>query len=544
MTRDDRNANINETRKAARVALENGDAYLGIELGSTRIKSCAVLSDGTTIGTGIHFWESHRVDEHWSYDLDDVWAGVAASYADLVAGLRENYAVAPRSFRALGVSAMMHGYLAFDSRDELLVPFRTWRDTTTAAAAEELTDLFQINIPLRWSIAHLRQAVLDREDHVSRLSFLTTLSGYVHWRLTGEKVVGIGDASGMFPIDSAAGGYDERLIQQFNAAFGGDLPSGDLRTVLPRCLCAGQCAGVLTEAGARLLDPSGELHAGIPLCPPEGDAGTGMVATNAVRSATGNVSVGTSIFAMVVLDKQLSEVHHEIDLVATPAGADVAMVHCNSGSSELSQWVSLFTQVASAFGTREHIDLDEAYSIILTEALSGDTDAGGLLSFNNVAGEPVMGFEEGRPLTVRSSDSRLTLSNFMRSQIYGIFAPLVIGLNILSEENVAMKTLSAHGGLFKTAGVAQRFLAAATKTPVVVSEEASEGGAWGIALLAAFAGTENADSLPDFLERHIFASSVSRRTEPRASDVAGFERYLQRYRDASDVQMVAGRTIR
>lgn len=543
MTPDPRHANSFGTYKSVRTALSNGDAYLGIELGSTRIKSCAILEDGTTIGTGIHDWESYLMDGHWSYDLDEVWTGVAASYADLADSFAENYDVVPTAFRGIGISAMMHGYLAFDSVGRQLVPFRTWRDTTTGQAADELTDLLETNIPLRWSIAHLRQATINGEDHLEHLAFLTTLSGYIHWQLTGRKVLGIGDASGMFPTDTATGDYDEQLIQRFNDAYNDDVPSGDLKTILPTCLPAGEDAGRLTEAGARLLDPSGRLQPGARLCPPEGDAGTGMVATNAVRPTTGNVSVGTSVFAMVVLDKKLPEVHREIDLVATPAGDDVAMVHCNNGSSELSQWIGLFAQVAGAFGTRSHIDLNEAYSIILTEALSGSEDAGQLLSFNNTVGEPVMGLDKGRPLIVRTADSQLSLSNFMRSQVYGIFAPLVIGLDILRENHVRLEVLRAHGGLFKTAGVAQRFLAGATKTPVVVPEEASEGGAWGIALLAAFAESRGCETLADFLDQRIFSCSEMTRSDPKPSEVAGYEKFLSLYKQAVDVQAAAGRSI-
>ncbi len=394
------------------------------------------------------------------------------------------FGVGLETIGAIGVSAMMHGYLAFDADDELLVPFRTWRNTTTGPAAAELSELFGTNIPLRWSIAHLHQAVLDAEPHVPEVRFLTTLAGYVHWRLTGRKVLGVGDASGMFPIDSATKDYDQELVRRYDALVADSAPGLRLAEVLPEVLVAGRPAGELTAEGAALLDASGALRPGAVLCPPEGDAGTGMVATCSVTPRTGNVSAGTSIFAMVVLEGPLAHAHHELDLVTTPAGDPVAMVHCNNGASELAAWAGMFGRFAAAAGTP--IDADAVFETLFTEALEGEADAGGLLAYNHLAGEPIAGLSEGRPLFVRTPESRLTLANFMRAQLYGMFGTLALGMQVLADEGVGLDLMFAHGGVFRTAGVAQRFLAAALATPVSVGEAASEGGAWGIAILASY----------------------------------------------------------
>ncbi|MDC7122829.1 FGGY-family carbohydrate kinase [Cellulomonas fimi] len=525
----------------ARAAISAGETTLGIELGSTRIKACLVAADGTVLATGSHAWENQFVDRMWTYALDAVWTGLQESVAALLADAEATHGVRPTALRALGVSAMMHGYLAFDADGELLVPFRTWRNTTTEAAATELTGLFGHNIPLRWSIAHLYQAVLDAEPHVPQVAFVTTLAGYVHWRLTGSKVLGVGDASGVFPIDPATRDYDARMLAQFDDLVAERQPGLRLADVLPEVLAAGQEAGRLTDEGAALLDPSGTLRAGTPFCPPEGDAGTGMVATNAVAPRTGNVSVGTSIFAMIVLEKALERVHTEIDLVTTPAGDLVAMVHCNNGASELGAWAEVFRQFAAASG--QDADADAVFGTFLRAALDGDADGGGLLAYNFLSGEPIAGLAEGRPLVLRTPDSRLTLANFARTQVYGAFGTLSLGMRLLAEEGVEVDALFAHGGLFRTAGVAQRLLAAAVDAPVAVGDTASEGGAWGIAVLAAYLDASDELDLGTYLSTRIFADAKVDVVEPDADDVRGFAAYLERYTAGLPVAQAAGRSV-
>ncbi|MHA7987364.1 xylulokinase [Rathayibacter sp. CAU 1779] len=518
--------------------IRSGRAVLGIELGSTRIKACLIGDDpSVTIASGSHSWENRFVDRRWTYTLDDVWSGLRAAYADLVADVRRRYDAELASLRAIGVSAMMHGYLPFDASGELLVPFRTWRNTTTGAAAAELSELFGVNIPLRWSVAHYRQAVLDAEPHVPHVAFLTTLAGYVHWKLTGCRVLGVGDASGMFPIDSATGTYDADLLARFDALTAG---SDLLADLLPEVLSAGDPAGELTAEGAALLDPSGALRPGIPLCPPEGDAGTGMVATNAVAPRTGNVSAGTSIFAMVVLERALAASHEELDLVTTPSGDPVAMVHCNNGASELAEWVGLFERFAGLAGAS--VDSDRVFELLFREALDGEADAGGLLAYNYLAGEPVTGTTEGRPLFVRTPDSRFTLANVMRAQLYGVFGTLSLGMRVLADEGVALDRMHAHGGIFRTAGVAQGILAAALDAPVAVAETAAEGGAWGIAVLAAYlaaGGAASGSSLADYLNDTVFRDAESAVVAPDPADVAGFADYLDRYRAGLAIERAA-----
>ncbi|KQM80590.1 xylulokinase [Agromyces sp. Leaf222] len=523
-----------QTTDAARTAILDGRTSLGIELGSTRIKACLVDAADPThvLAVGSHEWENEFVDRVWTYSLDDVWSGLQAAYSDLVADVRRRYDATPETFGAIGVSAMMHGYLAFDERGDLLVPFRTWRNTSTGAASAELSDRFGVNIPLRWSIAHLHQAVLDAEAHVPDIRFVTTLAGYVHWRLTDRKVLGVGDASGMFPIDAATHDYDAALVASYDALVGDRLPK-PLVELLPQSLEAGVPAGVLTAAGAALLDPTGGLKPGALLCPPEGDAGTGMVATNSVAPRTGNVSAGTSIFAMVVLERPLEHAHHELDLVTTPAGDPVAMVHCNNGASELAAWAGVFGQFAAASGTP--IGSDAVFEALFTAALEGEADAGGLLAYNHLAGEPIAGLTEGRPLVVRTPDSRLNLPNFMRAQLYGVFGTLALGMRVLAGEGVELDRMFAHGGMFRTAGVAQRFLAGALDAPVAVGETASEGGAWGIAVLASYlsaaaAHDGHAIDLGTYLDDHVFADAGFDTVEPDRADVAGFAAYLDRYR--------------
>ncbi len=511
---------------------------LGIELGSTRIKSVLIGPDAGVLARGGHDWENQFVDRRWTYSLDSVWEGLRACCSNLAADASANK-VDLHDVDALGISAMMHGYLAFDTEGELLVPFRTWRNTTTARAAEQLSALFGHNIPQRWSIAHLYQAILDGEEHVTRIAHLTTLAGYVHWQLTGQRVLGVGDASGMFPIDVGAGTYDATMLAQFDklvAHRGFDWRLGD---ILPAVLPAGMDAGRLTGVGATLLDPTGTLRAGIPLCPPEGDAGTGMVATNSVSPRTGNVSAGTSIFAMVVLEHDLQRQHSELDLVTTPAGDLVAMVHCNNGASELNAWAGVFGEFATALGV--DTEPSTVFETLFRASLGAEPDAGGLVAYNYLSGEPITGLDEGRPLFLRTPDSTLTLANVMRAHLFSSLATLRVGLDVLlRDEGVHLDTMFAHGGLFKTEGVAQRYLAAALNAPVSVGDIAGEGGPWGIALLAAFLRDRRPDqTLGDYLSAEVFASARLTTVRPRPDDVEGFERFMLRYVAGLAVERVA-----
>lgn len=531
-----------QDQATTRDAITAGRTTLGIELGSTNIKACLVGPDHAPIAGGSAAWENELVDGVWTYSLDAVHAGLQDAYAALVADVEQRYGVRPTTYAALGVSAMMHGYLPFDAAGDLLVPFRTWRNTSTGPAAAELSELFGHNIPLRWSIAHLYQAILDDEPHVPQVASFTTLAGYVHRALTGRHVLGVGDASGMFPIDPGTGDYDQRMLSQFRHLVAAKRPGLQVEGLLPEVLSAGAEAGRLTAAGAALLDPTGALEPGILLCPPEGDAGTGMVATNAVAPRTGNISAGTSVFAMVVLEKPLTSVHHELDLVTTPAGDLVAMVHCNNGASELDAWAGVFGELAAALG--HDGGADEVFGALFRAALDGAADGGGLLAYNYLAGEPITGLDEGRPLFVRTPDSRLTLANFMRAQIYGAFGTLALGMRVLHGEGVAIDTLFAHGGVFRTAGVAQRLLAAAVDAPVAVGQTAGEGGAWGIAVLAAHARAATdagagAPSLADYLDKQVFADATLEVAEPDAVDVAGFATYLERYSAGLAVERAA-----
>lgn len=521
---------------SSRDAIEQGRTSLGIEFGSTRIKACLIGENpNEVLGTGGHDWENQLDDGLWTYSLDAIWQGLQAAYAALVTDVEQKHGVRPTSFGALGVSAMMHGYLAFNDRDELLVPFRTWRNTTTGPAAAELTDLFGTNIPLRWSIAHLHQAVLDAEPHVPEVRFVTTLAGYVHWKLTGEKVLGVGDASGMFPIRD--GDYDGRMVEQYDAHVADSPLGGPLLSLLPAVRAAGHNSGALTSEGAALLDPSGALQAGIPLCPPEGDAGTGMVATNSVAPRTGNVSVGTSIFAMVVLEHPFTAVHHEIDLVTTPAGDGVAMVHCNNGASELAEWVGVFARFAEAAGFEIHTG--KVYDTLFEEALDSAPDAGGFLAYNHLAGEPIAGNVEGRPLVVRTPDSEFSLANLMRAHLYGVYATLALGMRILDAENVAIDQMYAHGGVFRTPVVAQRILAGALSVPIAVGHSASEGGSWGIAVLASYLAHAAELPLDRYLTERVFGDQDLEVIAPDPADVAGFAAYLARYQAGLAIQHAA-----
>lgn len=524
-----------------------GRASLGIELGSTRIKACLVGEDPSTVlAVGSSDWENQLVDRVWTYSLEDVWRGIQAAYADLAADVERRYGKRLENLGAIGVSAMMHGYLAFDDADELLVPFRTWRNTNTGPAASELTELFGVNIPLRWSVAHLHQAVLDDEPHVAQIRSITTLAGYVHRELTGRKVLGVGDASGMFPIDSRTGSYDADLLARYDTLAAQSAPGLKLSELLPEVLTAGQPAGELTAKGAALLDPTGSLQPGALLCPPEGDAGTGMVATCSVAPRTGNVSAGTSIFAMVVLERPLERVHHELDLVTTPSGDPVAMVHCNNGASELAAWVGLFSRFATAAGAVSAagapLGPDDVFTTLFSEALDGAPDAGGLLAYNHLAGEPIAEIAEGRPLFLRTPDSEFTLANFMRAQLYGVFGTLALGMRVLAGEGVELDQMFAHGGMFRTAGVAQRFLAGALAAPVSVAATASEGGPWGMAVLASYASATAAGNeldLDAYLRKHVFGDAQFETTEPVAADVDGFVTYLDRYHRGLQVERTA-----
>ncbi len=530
---------VNDMTTDARTAISEGRTALGIELGSTRIKAVLVGPDHTPLAVGGSDWENQFVDRLWTYSMESVWSGLQEAYTDLVSDVRERHGVELTSVGALGVSAMMHGYIALDSDGELLTPFRTWRNTNTGPAAERLSELLGYNIPHRWSVAHLVQAVLDGEEHVARIAHLTTLAGYVHARLTGEQVLGVGDASGMFPIDVATGGYDATMLGQVDqlvAEHGATLRLADL---LPAVRVAGDPAGALTAEGARLLDPAGGLQPGAPMCPPEGDAGTGMVATNSVAPRTGNVSAGTSIFAMVVLEQPLTRVHRELDLVTTPAGDLVAMVHCNNGASELNSWVRLFGEFADALGVE--VDSSRLFGTLLTAALQGAADGGGLMAFNYLSGEPITELEEGRPLFLRSPDSTFDLATFMRVQLYSALATLRIGMDVLQrDEGARLDRMFAHGGLFRTKGVGQALLAAAINTPVTVGDVAAEGGPWGMATLAAFAaGRAEGQTLTDYLAERVFAGAELETVQPAPADVEGFEQFIERYVAALPVERAA-----
>ena len=519
--------------------IERGEARLGVEFGSTRIKAVLIDPAGDPIAQGAHDWENQLVNNIWTYDMKDVWAGLQDCYANMTKDVESQYGVQLKKLQAIGISAMMHGYLPFDGEGKQLAGFRTWRNTITGQAAEALTERLNFNIPQRWSIAHLYQAILNGEEHVSRIRFLTTLAGYVHWMLTGEKVLGVGEASGMFPIDSEINDFDAGMVASFDALIADKGYSWKLKDILPKVLVAGENAGTLTEAGAKLLDPSGRLEAGAKLCPPEGDAGTGMVATNSVAPRTGNVSAGTSVFAMIVLEKALSKVHPEIDMVTTPSGKPVAMVHCNNCTSDLNAWVKLFGEFAEAMGVKA--DANTLFGTLYRKALEADADCGGLLAYNYFSGEHITGFEEGRPLFARTPDSRFTLANFMRTHLYAALASLKLGMNILlEEENVQVDQILGHGGLFKTKGVGQSVMAAAMNVPVAVMETAGEGGAWGIALLAGYmADKQPGDTLEGYLSGKIFAGKFGECIAPKSEDVDSFNAYIQRYSAGLPIERAA-----
>lgn len=524
--------------------IQNGKTALGIEFGSTRIKAVLVGEDNVPVASGAHDWENRLTDGIWTYTLEDIWSGLQDCYSKLASDVKEKYGIVLQKIGTIGISAMMHGYMAFNKEGEILVPFRTWRNTITGEASEELTDLFQYHIPQRWSIAHLYQAILNGEEHVKDVDFFTTLAGYVHWKLTGKKVLGVGDASGMFPIDIATGKFNRNMIEQFDEKIRDKGYAWKLEELLPEVLSAGEYAGTLTEEGAKLLDVSGNLESGIPMCPPEGDAGTGMAATNSVAKRTGNVSAGTSVFAMVVLEKELSKVYEELDLVTTPDGSLVAMVHCNNCTSDLNAWVGLFKEFMETMGME--VDMNQLFGTLYNKALEGDKDCGGLLAYNYFSGEHITGFEEGRPLFVRCPDSRFNLANFMRVHLMTSLGALKTGMDILlKKEGVQLDSMLGHGGLFKTKGVGQKIMAAAIDTPVSVMETAGEGGAWGIALLASYMkNKEEGESLSDYLNQKVFGGETGVRIEPDAEDVEGFETFIQRYREGFPIERAAVESLK
>ena len=526
---------VNEAKTAI---LENRTA-LGIEFGSTRIKAVLVDDKNQPIASGAYEWENQYVDGIWTYSLEEIWKGLQGSYQDMAEDVQKKYGMELTSVGAFGVSAMMHGYMPFNKEGELMVPFRTWRNNITGEASEKLAELFHYNIPQRWSIAHLYQAILNGEEHVKDIDYITTLEAYVHWKLTGKRVLGIGDAAGMFPIDSETKDYNEEMVQKFDELVA---PYGfpwKLRNIMPKALVAGQDAGVLTEEGAELLEVSGKLKAGIPMCPPEGDAGTGMVATNSVRRRTGNVSAGTSVFAMIVLEKALSKPYKEIDMVTTPAGDPVAMAHSNNCTSDLNAWVNVFKEFAEAMGME--VDMNKLFGTLYNKAMEGDPDCGGLLSYCYFSGEHMTGFEEGRPLFVRSPESKFTLANFMRNNLYTCLGAMRVGLNILlNQEHVKIDKLLGHGGLFKTKGVGQQILADAVDAPVSVMSTAGEGGAWGIALLASYLiNRREGEDLADFLDEDVFKGNEGSTLAPEAEGVKGFDAFMDRYMKGLGIERAA-----
>lgn len=529
---DDR---INQIRKM----IEEGKAIAGIELGSTRIKTVLIDENHVPVASGSYDWENRFENHIWTYSLEDIWTGLKNSYADMVRDVKEKYGIGITRLAAIGFSAMMHGYLAFDKEDRLLVPFRTWRNTITGQAADELTQLFQYNIPQRWSIAFLYQSILNEEDHVKDVAYFTTLSGYIHWRLTGKKVLGIGDASGMFPIDVKKKDFDDSMIEQFDRLVETKGYPWKLREIMPQVLTAGDEAGVLTEEGVRLLDASGELEAGIPVCPPEGDAGTGMAATNSVAKRTGNVSAGTSVFAMIVLEKELEKLHTEIDMVTTPSGSLVAMAHANNCTSDLNAWVSLFREYSEMMGLK--VDANDVYGALYNKALEGDADCGGLLSYGYYSGENIIPIDEGRPIFIRTPESRFSLANFMRTNLYASLGALKIGMDILvKDEKIRIDKIYGHGGLFKTPVVGQRIMAAAMQAPVSVMETAGEGGAWGIALLAAYmVHKKEGESLETYLADRVFNQNSGKELKPDPKDMEGFEVFIERFKEGLAIEQSA-----
>lgn len=510
--------------------------YLGIEFGSTRIKAVLIDDSFSVLASGSYIWENRLEDGYWTYSLDDIRNGLQGAYAELAREVKEKYGETLTTMGAIGISAMMHGYMPFNSSEELLVPFRTWRNSTTGVAAEKLTRLFDFKIPQRWSIAHLYQAMLDNENHVTELSYITTLAVYVHYLLTGVRAAGMGEASGMFPLDGN-GQYDTKMLDKFDREVKAAGYSWDIRAVLPQVSPAGECCGCLTAEGALLLDPSGNLKAGILFCPPEGDAGTGMTATDSVLPRTGNVSAGTSIFSMLVLERELPGLYDDIDVVVTPDGRPVAMVHCNNCCSELDAWVKLFGEFAALAG--REMSAGELYELLYTNAMRGDTDCGGVLAYNFLSGEPTLNMTEGRPMYFRTPDSRFNLANFFRAELYSAFGLLKMGMDILFDQGIAADRFTGHGGLFKVRGAAQQLLADALNTSVAVNETAGEGGAWGMALLAAYMLLGGGKGLAEWLDKSVFADVESCAAVPDPKGVEGFSRFMLSYRRGLMAEFVA-----
>ena len=523
----------------AKETIQQGKAILGIEFGSTRIKAVLIDQENKPIAQGSHEWENQLVDGLWTYSVEAIWYGLQDCYANLRKEVLDKYDCEIEILAAIGFSAMMHGYMAFNKNQNILVPFRTWRNTNTAKAAAELSELFVYNIPLRWSISHLYQCILDNEEHVTDIDFITTLAGYIHWQVTGEKVLGIGDASGMLPIDPQTRDYSADMVSKFDKLVEPKGFSWKLLDILPKVKLAGENAGFLTAEGAKKLDISGHLKAGIPVCPPEGDAGTGMVATNAVKQRTGNVSAGTSSFSMIVLEKDLSKPYEMIDMVTTPDGSLVAMVHCNNCTSDLNAWVNLFKEYQQLLGVP--VDMNEVFGKLYNNALTGDADCGGLIAYNYISGEPVTGLAEGRPMFVRSANDKFNLANFMRAHLYGAIGVLKIGNDILlKEEKVQVDRITGHGGYFTTKGVGQQMLAAALNSPISVMETAGEGGAWGIALLASYEiNNPKKLSLADWLDEVVFAGNAGEEIKPNPEDVAGFNAYIENYKRGLAIEQAA-----
>lgn len=523
----------------AKQVIESGKAILGIELGSTRIKAILIDTENHPIAQGSHTWENQLVDGLWTYSTEAIWNGLQDCYADLRKEVNALYGIEIESLAAIGISAMMHGYLPFNKQGDLLVPFRTWRNTNTGEAAKELSKLFVYNIPLRWSISHIYQAILNGEEHIKDISFITTLAGYIHWQLTGKKVLGIGDASGMIPVNPDTKNYREDMVKKFDELIAPKELGWELLGILPDVLVAGDEAGSLTEEGALRLDPSGHLKKGIPFCPPEGDAGTGMAATNAVKQRTGNVSAGTSSFSMIVLEKELTKPYEPIDIVTTPDGSLVGMVHCNNCTSEINAWAGLFKEYQELLGLP--VDMGVVYEKLFNKAMEGDADCGGLMAYNYVSGEPVTGFAEGRPLFMRSATDKFNLANFMRAQLYAAIGVLKIGNDILfKEEHVKVDRITGHGGYFKTPGVGQRMLAAALGSPISVMQTAGEGGAWGIALLASYMVHHTPhQTLADFLDTQVFAGNTGVEVSPTVEDIKGFNIYIDQYKQTLPVEEAA-----
>ncbi len=527
-----------QNKKIIAERIANGEVSLGIEFGSTRIKAVLIDEDKEPIAVGSHSWENGFIDGFWTYGEAEIWQGLQNCYQNLKKQVQDLYGITLNKLSSLGFSGMMHGYLAFDENGKLLVPFRTWRNNTTGQASHELIKLFNYNVPQRFSIAHLYQAILNNEEHVGKIKFFTTLAGYVHCKLSGEKVLGIGEASGMFPIDIAKKDYNKRMIKAFDDNISDKNYAWKLRDILPKVTVAGENAGYLTEQGAKILDISGQLQAGVPMCPPEGDAGTGMVATNTVTKRTGNISAGTSVFAMIVLERELSKVYEELDMVTTPSGELVAMAHSNNCTTDLNSWVYLFGECLNSFGLK--VDTDTLFSTLYNKALKGDVDCGGLLAYCYHSGEHMTGFTEGRPLFVRKADSKFNLANFIRVHLSTSLGAMKIGLDILTkQENVKIDRILGHGGLFKTKGVGQTILSAAVGTPVSVMKTAGEGGAWGIALLAAYMQDKQNMTLDEYLNKKVFNNVESEKITASDKDIVGFEVFMQRYRKGLAIEKSA-----